>query len=154
MFMAIAQPDGEVSVSDPGVVVASNVPYEQVRAAWRSALMAIVPSVWGDPAPTVAAEAMSAGIPLIASATGGLPEIVGDAGFLVQAGDDNSLATAMQKLIDDPVTRRRLGCAGRRRAHDHAIEAAADAVEEVYARIAGGSRAVPTSPALAGSRRA
>lgn len=63
-------------------------------------------------------EAMAAGVPVVASAVGGVPELVGDGetGLLVPAGDDEALADALRRLLEDPGLRRRFGEAGRARA--------------------------------------
>ena len=62
-------------------------------------------------------EAMSVGLPVIASRVGGVPEIVvdGETGLLVPPGDPSSLATAIERLLADPALRNRLGDAGRAR---------------------------------------
>lgn len=62
-------------------------------------------------------EAMAAGLPVVASAVGGLPEMVvdGETGFLVAPGDDRAMGDALARLASDPDLRRRLGAAGRRR---------------------------------------
>jgi glycosyltransferase involved in cell wall biosynthesis len=59
-------------------------------------------------------EAMAAGLPVVASRVGGLPELVpdGEAGLLVAPGDTEGLAEALRRLIADPQLRRRLGDAG------------------------------------------
>ncbi len=59
--------------------------------------------------------ALSAGVPVVASKVGGLPEIVhhGETGFLVE-NDAPSIASAIRALAADPDLARRLGCAGRR----------------------------------------
>jgi glycosyltransferase involved in cell wall biosynthesis len=66
-------------------------------------------------------EAMAAGLPVVASAVGGVPEVVvsGDTGLLVPPGDPATLAAALERLADDPVLRLRLGNAGRHRAEQH-----------------------------------
>ena len=65
-------------------------------------------------------EAMAAGLPVVASAVGGIPEIVrdGETGLLVPPGDADALAAALGRLLDDDGLRRRLGAAGRERALD------------------------------------
>lgn len=60
-------------------------------------------------------EAMAAGLPVVASSVGGVPELVGDAGVLVPPGDDSALADALAALLADPELRARLGAAGRAR---------------------------------------
>jgi glycosyltransferase involved in cell wall biosynthesis len=64
-----------------------------------------------------AVEAMAAGLPVIASATGALAEIVtAESGVLVPPGDADALAQAMRRLIDDAAACTDMGQAGRRRA--------------------------------------
>lgn len=64
----------------------------------------------------VAVEAMLAGVPVVASRTGGLPEVVGDAGLLVTPGDAGELADALVSLARDPQLRARLVQRGAERA--------------------------------------
>lgn len=65
-------------------------------------------------------EGMRAGLPVIASAVGGIPEAVlpGVTGLLVPPGDAIALAGAIASLLDDPGARARLGAAARRRYDD------------------------------------
>jgi glycosyltransferase involved in cell wall biosynthesis len=62
-------------------------------------------------APTAALEAMAAGLPVIATRTGGLPDIVldGKVGLLVPPEDPAALRAALRTLRDDPAARRRMG---------------------------------------------
>lgn len=62
-------------------------------------------------------EAMALGKPVVGTATGGIPEIIEDGtnGFLVAAGDADSLARALERLLADPELRRRMGERGRER---------------------------------------
>lgn len=66
-------------------------------------------------------EAMAAGLPVVASNVGGVPEVVveGETGFLVPPGDPQSLAAAIERLLDDSALRHRLGAAGRIRVAEH-----------------------------------
>jgi len=67
-----------------------------------------------------ALEAMAAGLPVVASAVGGLPELVDHdrTGHLVPAGNAASLARSLRQLAEDPALRAAMGAAGRRRARD------------------------------------
>jgi glycosyltransferase involved in cell wall biosynthesis len=101
-------------VLPPGVVVHTDVPHDEVLAAWRHATVGLVPSVWPEPFGLVAVEAMAAGVPVIASRVGGLPEVVTDGvtGLLVEPGDAASLADAIDGLLRNPDERALLGRAG------------------------------------------
>jgi glycosyltransferase involved in cell wall biosynthesis len=67
--------------------------------------------------PNVALEASAAGVPVVATAVGGNPEVVaeGETGYLVPSGDPARLAARVNDLLRDPAARARLGAAGRRR---------------------------------------
>jgi glycosyltransferase involved in cell wall biosynthesis/peptidoglycan/xylan/chitin deacetylase (PgdA/CDA1 family) len=67
--------------------------------------------------PVALMEAMAAGLPVVASAISGIPELVEDSrtGILVRPGDPNGLADALHRLAADADLRRRMGAAGRRR---------------------------------------
>lgn len=67
-----------------------------------------------------ALEAMAAGVPVVATRVGGLPEAVeeGVTGLLVAPGDPAALAAALTALLSDPPRARMLGAAGRRRADE------------------------------------
>lgn len=81
-----------------------------------------------------ALEAMSLGRPVIASTTGGLPEVVVDeeTGLLVPAGDVGALAAALSRIIKDPESGRTLGEEGRRRAAHFNVERMIQGYEAVY----------------------
>lgn len=85
-------------------------------ADWLAAAdVFVLPSVWEARA-LVVQEAMAAGVPVVAGAVGGLPELVDGAGMLVHLdGPDaaSALAGAVRTLLDDPALRVRLGSRGR-----------------------------------------
>jgi glycosyltransferase involved in cell wall biosynthesis len=68
--------------------------------------------------PVAILEAMAAGLPVVASRVGGVPEQVshGETGLLVEPGDPDELAAALRRLATNPPLRHRLGAAGRERA--------------------------------------
>jgi glycosyltransferase involved in cell wall biosynthesis len=87
--------------------------------------------------PIAVLEAMAAGLPVVASDVGGIPELVEDAvtGLLVPAGDPGALAAALGRLLAEPRLRRELGTAGRRRARERFdVSAQRSAHLELYAR--------------------
>jgi glycosyltransferase involved in cell wall biosynthesis len=70
--------------------------------------------------PLAILEAMAAGLPVVATAVGGIPELVadGETGLLVPPGDADALAGALRRLVADPGLRRRLGEAARARVEE------------------------------------
>jgi glycosyltransferase involved in cell wall biosynthesis len=77
-------------------------------------------STRSEGAPLSVLEAMAAGLPVVASAAGGVPEIVADraTGLLVPPGDAAGLAAALEQVLADASLRRRLGAAGRERVRE------------------------------------
>lgn len=92
-----------------------------------------------EPFGLAAAEAMAAGLPVVATAVGGLPECVsdGETGVLVPPSDPPALAAALVALLGDPLRRRQLGVAGRQRvAARFAAEVQVPRIEAVLRRVA------------------
>jgi glycosyltransferase involved in cell wall biosynthesis len=87
----------------------------RVAAFYRGARFAVVPSLCLEAFGLVATEAMSHGLPVIASRIGALPEIVEDGvtGYLFEPGNARDLAGKMERLWKDPDLCRRMGQAGR-----------------------------------------
>lgn len=82
--------------------------------AYRSHDVLVFPSTWEEPYAVVPLEAMSMGLAVIATRTGGTPEAVsdGDTGLLVPAGDPRALAEAIVRLAADPGFSRALAARG------------------------------------------
>lgn len=89
-----------------------------------------------------AMEAMAAGRPVVASAVGGLPELIadGEQGLLVPPGDAAALAEALARCLGDTGLRDRLGESGRRRAEAFSTVAMARGTASVYERALAGRR--------------
>jgi glycosyltransferase involved in cell wall biosynthesis len=95
----------------------------------------VVPSVANEGTPLVVLEALAAGVPLVASRTGGIPEQVRDGvdGILVPPGDAGALAAALIGVLDDPEAARRRAESAARDVYDRfSARGMADAVEAVY----------------------
>ncbi len=94
--------------------------------------------------PNVALEASAAGVPVVATAVGGTPEVVADGatGFLVPPGNPTTLAEKIAVLLDDELLRRRMGEAGRARMREHfTFEAQAEAYVELMDQLLSPRRA-------------
>ncbi|MEV6299024.1 glycosyltransferase family 4 protein [Actinoplanes sp. NPDC051861] len=117
----------------PGVVVRCDVPHAQVMAAWRGAAVGVVPSLL-EGMGQVAVEAMLAGAPLVASASGGLLDVVRDEvnGLLVPPGDPDRLHGALLRVLTDPGLAARLREAGQKRGLDFTAARVVPQIEEVY----------------------
>lgn len=86
---------------------------DDVETVFGAADLIAVPSTSPDPLPGAAIEAAAAGCAVVASAHGGLPEILrdGETGRLIAPGDPAALAEVAAELLDDPSARERLGAA-------------------------------------------
>lgn len=81
-------------------------------------------------------EAMSVGVPVVATAAGAIPEVCGDAAELVPVGDRDALAAALLAVVTDEAHARRLRTAGRDRAAAFSWGATVDALVTLYHRAA------------------
>jgi glycosyltransferase involved in cell wall biosynthesis len=101
-------------------------------------------------------EAMASGLPVIATAVGGVPELVENAGILVDAGDSDRFADAMRDLLRNPRARALMGSASRARALSRfRVEQMTEAYETLYMthlRLHSGQFS-PAASVLAGARR-
>jgi glycosyltransferase involved in cell wall biosynthesis len=97
-------------------------------------------------------EAMRAGLPVVASNVGGMSELVKDGvtGIMVEPGDAESLAAALERLVLDPELRRRMGSQGRLRyetcfSYEGMLERTRHIYSEVLARpvVAGNAQYLP-----------
>jgi L-malate glycosyltransferase len=103
----------------------------------------VVPSLT-EGSPLIVLEAMAAGVPVVASAVGGIPDQVrhGVEGILVPPDDPDALAGALGALLGDPAHAHRLGEAGRRRTeNEFSHEALVRRIEAVYRAALGGENA-------------
>jgi glycosyltransferase involved in cell wall biosynthesis len=79
-------------------------------------------------------EAMDAQVPVVATAVGSLPEVLGDAALLVGPGDDQALADGLERVLGDEELRARLRDAGRNRVRTLSWRACAEGLSALYAR--------------------
>ncbi len=91
------------------------LPHAEVMQAYACAAITVVPSRWQEPFGRTALEALSAGSAVIASRSGGLPEVLGQAGLLLDEVTAEAIGRAILALARDPVRRGALGSAGEKR---------------------------------------
>jgi glycosyltransferase involved in cell wall biosynthesis len=134
------------------VTFTGRVAREAVPALIRSAdAVACVP--WYEPFGIVPLEAMACGVPVVASAVGGMIDTVVDGvtGAHVPPRDPDALATALRRLLDRPLLRSRLGAAGVERARDrYGWDGVARATEDAYRQVVGGRRPARVAAGVGG----
>ena len=79
-----------------------------VQEKMKTTSIIVIPSIWEEPFGMVAAEAMSNGIAIIASNVGGIPEIVGESGVLINDINSQKIEKALIELIKNPNKRKKL----------------------------------------------
>ena len=84
---------------------------DDVRKLMKKATVVVAPAVWPEPLSRVLLEAMSVAAPIISSAIGGSVEALEHerSGLLVEPGDAEGLAEALERVLGDTTLRRRLG---------------------------------------------
>jgi glycosyltransferase involved in cell wall biosynthesis len=152
--MAGAHPDLELRIAGPvgwgeealGQAIATAAHRDRIRrlgwVADRHALLAgatvfAYPSRYeGFGFPPL--EAMAAGVPVVSTSTGSIPEVLGDAASLVPVGDVDALAGALERVVVDADERRRLIAAGTARVARYSWARAADGLADLYRRLGAG----------------
>ncbi|MFE0691388.1 glycosyltransferase family 4 protein [Streptomyces xiamenensis] len=110
---------------------------QDVRRLLPVADVALAAPRW-EARPQLAQEALRGGVPLVATAVGGVPELVGDAAVLIPYGNPGALASAVRTLLEDPDHRAALTLAGRARARSWPTEDTTVAqVLSVYDELSG-----------------
>jgi glycosyltransferase involved in cell wall biosynthesis len=119
------------------VIFTGYVPERDLPALYTGALCFVYPSYFeGFGLPPL--EAMSCGTPVIAGDRTSLPEVVGDAGILVNPFDTDAIGAELARLIDDEELRARLSLRGRERAALFNWHDTARRTLQVYEQATGG----------------
>ncbi|WP_151635788.1 glycosyltransferase family 4 protein [Noviherbaspirillum aerium] len=116
------------------VVLTGYVAQAELPALYSGARMFVYPSIYeGFGLPPL--EAMACGTPVIASNRASLPEVVGDAGLLVEPLDDDAIRRHMQELLENDELHARLAQAGRERAASFTWRRFALQTLDVYRKV-------------------
>jgi sugar transferase (PEP-CTERM/EpsH1 system associated) len=97
----------------------------------------VLPSLW-EGLPIALLEAMAAGLPVVATRVGGVPEVVvdGATGLLVPPRAPEALSKAILKLLQDPDLRQKMGQAGQERVREYfSVERMVEETEALYERL-------------------
>jgi glycosyltransferase involved in cell wall biosynthesis len=112
-----------------------DAPNREILGAWRAARIGVVPSVWPEPLGLVSVEAQLSGAAVIASASGGLRDVVQheENGLRVPPGDVRALSEAMARLWDDDDLRHRVSARGKETARAFTAPRVVDRLLKIYA---------------------
>ncbi len=112
-----------VKLAEPisnAIVFTGYLSHEKLKYLYSIVDMIVLPSVWQDPCPLVVLEAMASGTCLLATPTGGIPEVVesGLNGVLVEPADVGALAQAVCSALNEPEAMHRMESAARQKILD------------------------------------
>jgi glycosyltransferase involved in cell wall biosynthesis len=136
----------ESEIADLGLASAIHITGMQSDTrAWLSRFHAFVMSSIREGQPMALLEAMACGLPIVATRVGAIPETIasGSEGLLVEPGDLEGLASAMETLLSDEKKRKELGANALRRCrNEFSIQASCDRHSSVYRAVLDGSMRV------------
>ncbi len=146
--LVLAGPDGWGTAELAAALAGSPARDQVLRLGWvsddqRDALLAgaaalAYPSLYeGFGLPPL--QAMAAGTPVVATRAGALEEVLGDAALLVEVGDEDALAQALEAVLSDVALGRGLAERGRRHAARYSWEACGDGLAQLYRDAAAGT---------------
>jgi GT2 family glycosyltransferase/glycosyltransferase involved in cell wall biosynthesis len=94
----------EPLLQTPGVTAQGAVPLDAIPGIMATFDLVVVPSIWEENSPLVIREAFAAGVPVVASRIGGIPETVTDGagGLLFEPGDADDLARVLRRVVEEP----------------------------------------------------
>lgn len=131
------------------IVCTGFLPYTELPPVYARASLFVQISL-RECFPFTTIEAMISGVPVIVSNSTAFPEVVADAGILVDPSDPDAVAEQMLRITTDNALRRHLGAQGLRRARTFSWESAARQTVQLYKQAAGelGAAAVERTAAL------
>jgi glycosyltransferase involved in cell wall biosynthesis len=123
VFIGKGQMEGVIrtaATGDPRIQLIGPVPLDHVPTVMASLDALVLPSLttrdWCEQYGRVITEAMASGVPVIASNSGAIPEVVGEAGIIVSEGSTAEFAAALQRVVLDPSSHQALSEASLARA--------------------------------------
>jgi glycosyltransferase involved in cell wall biosynthesis len=131
--------------SDPRIHAVPSVPLDRVPEVMASLDALVLPSIttrdWREQFGRVLTEAMASGVPIIASDSGSIPDVVGDAGIVVREGSVEQLASSLAQVAADPDVRRDLSEKGLLRARsEFAPASGADRIRAFWESVLRGGQ--------------
>jgi D-inositol-3-phosphate glycosyltransferase len=126
-----------LAAGDPSIRMMGYVPDEDLADLYREADVFVLPSRSGEGFGLVALEAMASGLPVVATASGGVVDIVTDGvnGLLVPPNDVTALADALTRVVDDAPLRARLAREAVASARASSWDASIDALEDTLVEV-------------------
>lgn len=116
-----------------------SVPASEVRSYLQRLDALVLPSrttrTWKEQYGRILIEAMAAGVPLVGSSSGAIPEVIGDSGIVFPEQNIPALASAIMSIYLDPALSRAYARAGLKRAEQFSSEQFADSVYEVCLQL-------------------
>jgi glycosyltransferase involved in cell wall biosynthesis len=105
----------------------------------------LVPSLWYEPLPRVIQEAYAAGVPIVGSRRGGIPELIEDGvtGLLFDPDVPKTLGAIVDRMLEDQSLGWRLGRNARRRARENAPEYIVKEYQNAYRAVLGSAAQGP-----------
>lgn len=150
-FPAYARSLRKAIGEDPEIRLAGVLPRERIGEALAEADLLAVPSIWPENMPLAVLEALAAGVPVLASEIGGLPELIqhGVNGWQVPPGDADAIAAALVRFLEAPEVLEALRAGAR---PVHTMEAAMTAMMVLYRDVVGKQETAAWVPEPVGSR--
>ena len=115
----------EIDKSNKKITFTGYIPYEQLNRIYAVADIAILPSMWEDPAPLTVFESMSMGLPIITTNSGGIPEYANEECAIICEKESNveyNLKKAIEKLVEDEDCREKMGVIAKETSLDYTVE--------------------------------
>jgi glycosyltransferase involved in cell wall biosynthesis len=118
---------------------------EDIQDLYASCDIVVMPSQWEEPCAMVLFEASAAGKPIVATATGGTPEILddGDTGYLVQRADLDALVERVLGLVRDPQLRQSIGARAKENVAKRFMAEPVRRLERLYTQLLASQKPAP-----------